>query len=639
MKSESDQTKQKEDIEYLRKTFHKVLSILSVHHIGLWEYDAITQKITYLNDFLEVLGLKKIGLDHTHINRLDGYIHPDDLPVFTSAFDQALASDAKNNVIRYRVLGRNNEYLWMEDHFFAPENAGVNGSRKIIGYSIDIDDQVKKEEKINILEMRYNAIVEALPGFVFVFDDKFFLRDVFMPQSMQLFHSMKELIGMDGREIYSPEVCELFIESMQNCLKDGQLREIEYPVYLKDLSFYYQARIVPYGENMVLALIQDIGDRVRRIEELVETRKREESNIMKSAFFANMSHEIRTPLNAIVGFSEILANDDYTENKEEFIEIIRANSELLLQLINDILDISRIESGKIEIVIQQVEINSLLKEVAEVYQIKMLPGVELKLIQPEEKIYTYTDPNRVKQVLYNFLSNAVKHTQKGSITIRLNAEKDNSLTFSVTDTGSGIEQEKLPFLFQRFEKLNNYAKGTGLGLSIAKSLVEHMGGEIMASSVFGEGSTFSFNLPLRETKEEAESAMPDSLRKKKKIDPAHPGQKKILVIEPVDSEYRTIQSTLAKDYALVRAITTDEANTAYLTEVPDLVLINISAPSINSIDLIKRIRTSSSFIPVISLTTHGNYIDQEFAIKAGSNDVVLRPYSASRLQDAIVAYI
>lgn len=595
--------------------------------------------MTYLNDFREVLGLNRIGLDYTHLDKLDNYIHPDDLPAFMTAFDKAQQSDAKSSTIRYRMLGQNNNYIWMEDHFFAPEKTNDNSSRKIIGYSIDIDDQVKKEEKINKLETRYNAIIEALPGFVFVFDDKFFLRDVFMPKSMKLFHGKKELIGMDGRDIYSPEVCELFIETIRKCLSDGQLREIEYPVYLKDLSFYYQARIVPYGDDMALALIQDIGDRVKRIEELVETRKREESNLMKSAFFANMSHEIRTPLNAIVGFSEIIANEDYTENKEEFIEIIRANSELLLQLINDVLDVSRIESGKIEIVFQHIEINNLLKEVAEVYQIKMQPGVELALIQPEETIYTFTDPNRVKQILYNFLSNAVKHTEKGSITIQLAIEKNNSLTFSVTDTGSGIEKGKLPFVFDRFEKLNNYAKGTGLGLSISKSLVEHMGGEIKASSVLGEGSTFSFNLPLRRTADEAERAMPNLVRKKKKLDPSHPGQKKVLVIEPVDSEYKLLQATLGKDYELVRATSTDEAKTSYLTEVPDLVLINISAPSINSIDLIKRIRTASSFIPIISLTTHGNYIDQEFAIKAGSNDVVLRPYSASRLQDAIVAYI
>lgn len=486
------------------------------------------------------------------------------------------------------------------------------------------------------LEMRNKATIEALPGFIFIFDDKFFLCDVLMPESMKLFHSMKELVGMDGRNIYTPDVCELFIENIHGCLADGQLREIEYPVYLKGLSFYYQARIVPYEDNKVLAFIQDIGDRVKRIEEMIEARKREEANLMKSAFLANMSHEIRTPLNAIVGFSEVLIEEKDTDNKKEFIKIIRTNSDLLLQLVNDILDISRIESGKIEIIVKKVNLNKLLREIADVYQIKMPSGVTLELILPTKEINTYTDPYRIKQILYNFLSNAVKHTTKGCITLKLHIEEDGSLLFSVSDTGAGIEEEKMPLVFNRFVKLNNYTQGTGLGLSISKSLVENLGGKINASSVIGQGSTFSFNLPHTKNQKEAKEI---SLNYFKKANHIKENKKKILLIEPSDTDYHTIKSILDHDYQLIRATTGEEACDLYLTQIPDLLLINISAPSFNAVDIIKKVRTFSSFIPIISLTTYGNYTDQEFAIKAGVNDVVLKPFSTSKLQDAIVAYI
>lgn len=495
-------------------------------------------------------------------------------------------------------------------------------------------------KRIKKLETSYKALVESLPGFVFIFDDQFFFRDVIMPESMQLFHSMKELIGLDGRLIYSPEVCDLFLENIRGCLADGALREMEYSVVLKGLTFYYQARIVPYNDNMALALIQDIGDRVRRIEELVEIRKREEANQMKSSFLANMSHEIRTPLNAIVGFSEILALEEYISDKEEIIEIIQKNSELLLQLINDILDISRIESGRIEINIQETEIIQLAKEVAEVHRIKMKTDVKFILDLPDGPIYTFTDPNRIKQVLHNFLSNAIKHTEKGSITLQLKIEDNDSLTFSVTDTGTGIDQDKLPFVFERFEKLNSFTQGSGLGLAISKNLIENMGGEIQASSILGEGSTFSFNIPRFLSKEKAEyplhSPNQQSAGKKR---PDTEKRKKILIAEIDDLDYGKFEVILKADYHLLRSHNEQETINCFESDSPHLILVNAFNPLIDGIGIIRGTRSISKEIPIIAIIAHGDYATQELAIKAGCDDFILRPYTASQLLDAVVAHI
>ena len=319
-----------------------------------------------------------------------------------------------------------------------------------------------------------------------------------MSSNTVLLHSVEELKGGDGRDFYSPETVDLFLRNIRQCLVDGQLKEIEYPLFVDGETFYFQARIAPFEGNTVLALIHDIGERVRRSEELIEAKQRaEEADQMKSAFLANMSHEIRTPLNAIVGFSEILAITEDEEEKTEYLEIIQKNGNLLLQLINDILDLSRIESGKSEMNLQLIEITKLIDEIEKVQRLKMKEGVELKIICSKEELWLSTDRNRVMQVLFNFLSNATKNTEKGHITLGLSQEEE-WLKLYVSDTGCGISKEKLPLIFARFEKLNDLVQGTGLGLSICKSIVERLGGHIKVESELGKGSTFALYLPYQQ---------------------------------------------------------------------------------------------------------------------------------------------
>ena len=183
------------------------------------------------------------------------------------------------------------------------------------------------------------------------------------------------------------------------------------------------------------------------------------------------------------------------EEKHEYLEIIQKNSNLLLQLINDILDLSRIESGKSEMHFQQVEIAGLVDEVEKVHQLKMKLNVDLKVVRPQGEFWTSTDRNRVMQVLFNFLSNAIKNTETGSITLGLKQEGD-WLKLFVSDTGCGIPEEKLPQIFTRFEKLNDFVQGTGLGLSITKNVIQMHHGVIDVESTQGEGTTFSMRIPL-----------------------------------------------------------------------------------------------------------------------------------------------
>lgn len=250
---------------------------------------------------------------------------------------------------------------------------------------------------------------------------------------------------------------------------------------------------------MVLT-VHDVTKQKQTEKELIIAKeKAEKADISKSAFLANMSHEIRTPLNAITGFAEVLGSANTEEEKAQYQEIIKMNADLLLQLVNDILDMSKIEAGTLEFVQTTVDVNLLLSDLQRLFQMRVNDaGGNLQIISEPSRssCLIQTDRNRVAQVLSNFVGNAIKFTYEGSIRIGYEA-KETELYFYVKDTGAGIPAEKLPNVFGRFVKLNKDKKGAGLGLSISQTIVTKLGGQIGADSVEGEGSTFWFTIPYR----------------------------------------------------------------------------------------------------------------------------------------------
>lgn len=250
-----------------------------------------------------------------------------------------------------------------------------------------------------------------------------------------------------------------------------------------------------------LMKIEDISDK-KRIEHLMyEVKKADEANRLKSAFLANMSHEIRTPLNAIIGFSNLLMESDDPEEKQEFAHIISTNNELLLQLINDIIDMAKIESGSLDYVYTQTDINELMEEIES--QMKLKNKSEEVTVLFDHKLpqcVIYTDRNRLMQVMINFLTNALKFTFKGTVTFGYTLdEAGKKIRFYVKDTGIGIPEDKKDKIFDRFVKLNSFAQGTGLGLPICAMIAEKFGGSIGVESKEGEGSLFWMEIPVQKT--------------------------------------------------------------------------------------------------------------------------------------------
>ena len=272
-------------------------------------------------------------------------------------------------------------------------------------------------------------------------------------------------------------------------MTDGEYRWVKQ--YLIQQVFDLENR------NIVLAGVNVDIDVQKRTEEALRIAKEsaESSDRLKSAFLTNMSHEIRTPLNAIVGFSSLLEEAEDAEEKHLYATIIEENNKLLLQLISDILDLSKIEAGTFDIIPEQVDAQQLCNELLQSMQVRATEQVEI-LLAPELPELTFTsDKNRLYQVLLNFVTNALKFTSEGSIVIdyRING---NEVRFSVQDTGMGIEPEKQEAIFTRFVKLNNFIAGTGLGLPICQSIVTQLGGKIGVESEPGKGSCFWFTYPI-----------------------------------------------------------------------------------------------------------------------------------------------
>ena len=243
----------------------------------------------------------------------------------------------------------------------------------------------------------------------------------------------------------------------------------------------------------------DITELKETERKLIAARdKAEELDRLKSAFLANMSHEIRTPLNAIVGFSSLLTETEDMKDRKQYMAIVQENTELLLQLISDILDLSKMESGAFEFVKSDTDVNLLCSEIIRPLRMKVPAGVELVFEECLPGCHVWADKNRLNQVISNFINNALKFTFSGSITLGYYRQTDGYLRFYVRDTGMGIPKNKIKTVFDRFVKLNSFVHGTGLGLSICKSLVEQMGGTIGVESEEGEGSCFWFTYPYQE---------------------------------------------------------------------------------------------------------------------------------------------
>ena len=366
--------------------------------------------------------------------------------------------------------------------------------------------------------------------------------------------------------------------------------------------------------------------------------KAERSNQLKSAFLANMSHEIRTPLNAILGFSRIIAETENAEERLQYYDIVEKNNMRLQELINEILDLSKIESGMMEFNYAPVSLYILCEDVKNTYSFRCQPGVELVFEESDPSLVISTDRNRLFQVFSNLIGNATKFTAKGSISFGYKL-KEKEIVFHVADTGSGISDDKIDKIFDRFIMANNQVQGTGLGLSISKIIVEKLGGKIAVQSKMETGTTFTFTLLYISANGDMkweEKLTPASIKDNNRT--SHQ-EMTILVAEDYQSNYDLIEAMLGKMYKLVHAHDGMEAIIFYEQYKPDLILMDIKMPNINGLDATKAIREMSASVPVIAVSAYAYEKDKIAAIESGCNEFLTKPVSADLLKMTINKYL
>lgn len=405
------------------------------------------------------------------------------------------------------------------------------------------------------------------------------------------------------------------------------------------------AKINEANSRADAAEIKFLGLQKKIGEYEAKAKEAERANRMKSLFLANMSHEIRTPLNAIEGFSRVMCETESQEERMKYMEIIESNNSRLLTLINEILDLSRVEAGEVSIKKSLTDLNELCRTLNNTFKFRCPDTVNMVWEEPNMTVMLNTDGNRISQVFSNLISNALKHTTQGSISYGYRLINDGQdIEFYVSDTGSGIDPQDIDNIFKTYvsKDADFIQNGFGLGLPLSKIIVEKLGGTISVSSKLGQGSTFRFTIPF--------DGSVGGLAKNSRITTnsrtirvsTHGNLQDaplILVAEDEDNNYELVKVVLSKRYRLLRAHNGIEAVTFCEDEHPDLILMDIRMPEMDGLDATRIIKEVNPDVPIIALSAYAFEENIREAQAAGCNGFLSKPFRVEDLLDKIHNYL
>ena len=572
--------------------------------------------------------------------------------------DARLSDEGEQDVYE---TGKISEATYSRDkHVYKSVNFPVYDSQGHIkgtgGYQEDVTNLTGSLQALHQERETLEVLLENMPFYIFFTDRKHqYLRiNSLMGGLLRVSHP-REAIGRTNDEFFSKRVARKMLE------EDRAIMETGNPIYNRVIffedkgvdGFWMEQNKIPIRDErgvitMIVGIFKDVSDKVKIENELKRARDRaEQSDQLKTSFLANMSHEIRTPMNGILGFANLLRDSDLSdEQRNLFLQHIDRSSKQLLNIIDDIIDISKIESGQLKISNRPVHINETMDEIYSSFFHRIrgdAPGQQKVAFTLKKDVVStvftiVVDDFRLTQIFNNLIGNAIKFTHEGQITFGYNLKANRYIEFFVSDSGIGIEEEKLTLIFDRFGQVNpikNYQpSGTGLGLPISKSLVNLMGGEMWVESEEGKGSTFRFTLPLviEEVREE-----PRVLISNKSYNWS---DKCILIAEDEDLNWLFIREMLRKTGAeILRAKTGIEALDLVHKKKPDVILMDIKMPEMNGIEATRKIREFNPSVPIISQTAFVMAEEKEESIQAGSNHFVTKPLDRTIIMELIDCYI
>lgn len=520
--------------------------------------------------------------------------------------------------------------------------------RDLTERKITEQELIKAKEKAEENEAKFRGLFDKVADAIFAYNpDNFEILEVNKSTSELYGYSEAELIGMSCLK-FSAEV-DKSIEVKERTLESGAVL-VKYRHHKKkdgtDVFVELHNYKVKVNElTLMFAICKDITDIIKNEQELILAKeKAEESERLKSAFLANMSHEIRTPMNGILGFSELLKRPKLTgEKQKEYISIIENSGKRMLNIINDIIDISKIESGQMEVVIDDSNINDQLKYIYTFFK----PEIESKGINlvikndvPSYKAIVQTDREKLYMILTNLVKNAIKFTAQGSIELgcRMNG---SFLEFYVKDTGIGIPVERQRAIFDRFVQADTLDsrtyQGAGLGLSISKAYVEMLGGKIWVESEKGKGSIFYFTLPNK-LKKNDQNSQDDTGHKEHEKDPSR--KLKILIAED-DEASRLFITEIANNYAREFLFASDGIEAVEICRNNpdlDLVLMDIQLPRMNGYLATRQIREFNKEVVIIAQTAFGMVSDREKSLDFGCNDYISKPIQLDKFYSLLAKH-
>lgn len=622
--------------------------------ISAWTYNITTRTISSLHG--------KILEEGETIDNIFEKVHPEDVNTLRAAFESLSEGKKPKSYQCFRIKQEiNSENYSIYEIIMVRLKNSPGSPDRIVGMFKDVTDDIRLKNQLEDYRLKTNFITQTNGITIMQYDVP---NQVFIKINNSLENEKGNGYTRKGylNNIYADDLplAQRFLGAMDEH-KENRI-SAEFRFRNPDGTYeWYTIDTVANKRDKNGEIISYLGIRRNNskwkqiTDDLIELRnKAEASNKLKSAFLANMSHEIRTPLNAIVGFSSLIADAGTAEEKQQFNSIIKTNGELLLQLIDDILDLSRIEAGFIEFHYKIFDFNDYFNDLCSTLAMRKPEGINFNFSKKNLSFSIYSDKTRISQIITNFVVNAYKFTKQGGVSVDYTYENE-LLVISVTDTGIGIAEENKAKIFERFEKLNDFAQGTGLGLPICKALAKAMGGEITVESELGKGSVFRFSMPCNILPQDSEKIIELYQNPQEytvvtremniiQIDPAmlhaaesikNTTKRTILIAEDIDNNFVLAYTILKDDFNILRARNGKEAVEMTKEQNPDIILMDMKMPVMDGLHATACIRKFNKTVPIIALTAYVLDTDRNIAIEYGCSGFIAKPVSKETLYEEL----
>jgi len=617
--------------------------------LGIWDFLVGTDKTFYSRKWKLILGYYPDELQNK-FSVMEELLHPEDKDRVIRSLSDFIKSELYIYEAEFRMKHKSGKYIWIKNRASVIRDNNGNATR-MFGTHRDITEEKKSESEYTklhqaILQSPIAVIITNTEGIIEFFNPAFCKVTGWGDQ---------EIIGKKPNMLKSGFQPDSFYEKLWKTISAGNEWQGEFKNRKKTGEYYWElASISPIRNNFgTITHYVKISENITYLKKIERDLKKakqeaESANNYKNHFLANMSHEIRTPINSIIGFSELMNNEQLPiQKRNKYSEIIEENSQALLRLIDDIIDVSKIEANELKVKKEACALGELFSELELTYNnfLKRKQNRELKLIfqLPEEAHHDviFTDPYRLKQILNNLFLNALKYTESGHIDIGYNIIGDNKLRFYVSDTGAGIAQERIKNIFKRFnysDDSTNSSVESGLGLSICKDLALLLGGDINVKSVAGEGSVFYLTLPYDKIKiPMVRSTAAPMIPTQAKYDFSN---YTIMVAEDTPYNYEYLNSILQKTGAnIVWAKDGIDVLTIFNTTKIDLILMDIQLPEISGYEATTQIRLKDLNIPIIAQTAYAMAEDKQKCFDSGCNEVLIKPIRVDDVLTTVAKYL